>query len=214
SLAFSIQSQDTSVFPEATTSSLKVRSYNLHSFLNTNKLNNATSQAEESIKENVTLDFSDRLTFQAGSEESFHPLQLESTLNEHRQNIEQSIGLRIVFEQNSKIKKSENENYISPVGDQYEGLARNIENTNLQSSAENLRSPTLSSLEEQGSFYQLITTQITENETLLTEHSVKEVVELRKENLCFAELPVVTSNKHKELTETPVLRNEANRMVK
>ncbi|XP_043360077.1 centrosomal protein of 295 kDa isoform X7 [Dermochelys coriacea] len=203
SLAFSIQSQDTSVFPEATTSSLKARSYNLHSFLNTKKLNDTTSQAEESIKENVTL----------GSEESFHTLQLESTLNEHRQRTESPIGLRIVFEQNSKIKKSENENYFSPVGDQYEGLARNIENTNLQSSVENLRSPTLSSLEEQGSFYQLITTQITENETLLTEHSVKEVMELRKENLCFEELPVVTLNKHKELTETPVLRNEANRIM-
>ncbi|XP_039351003.1 centrosomal protein of 295 kDa isoform X3 [Mauremys reevesii] len=204
SLAFSIQSQDTSVFPEATPSNLKARSYNLHSFLNTKKLNNTTSQAEESIKANVTL---------AGSEESFHPLQLESTLNEHSQSTEQPIGLRIVFEQNSKIKKSENENYVSPVGDQYEGLARNIENTNLQSSVENLRSPTLSSLEELGSFYQLITTQITENETLLTEHSVKEVVELSKENLCFEELPVVTPNKHKELAETPVLRIEANRIV-
>ncbi|XP_073193227.1 centrosomal protein of 295 kDa isoform X5 [Lepidochelys kempii] len=204
SLAFSIQSQDTSVFPEATTSSLKARSYNLHSFLNTKKLNNTTSQAEESIKETVTL---------AGSEESFHPLQLESTLNEHRQRTEPPTGLRIVFEQNSKIKKSENENYFSPFGDQYGGLARNIKNTNLQSSVENLRSPTLSSLEEQGSFYQLLTTQITENETLLTEHSVKDVVELRKENLCFEELPVVTLNKHKELTETPVLGNEANRIV-
>ncbi|XP_043384811.1 centrosomal protein of 295 kDa isoform X8 [Chelonia mydas] len=204
SLAFSIQSQDTSVFPEATTSSLKARSYNLHSFLNTKKQNNTTSQAEESIKETVTL---------AGSEESFHPLQLESTLNEHRQRTEPPTGLRIVFEQNSKIKKSENENYFSPFGDQYGGLARNIENTNLQSSVENLRSPTLSSLEEQGSFYQLLTTQITENETLLTEHSVKDVVELRKENLCFEELPVVTLNKHKELTETPVLGNEANRIV-
>ncbi|XP_053871622.1 centrosomal protein of 295 kDa isoform X3 [Malaclemys terrapin pileata] len=203
SFAFSIQSQDTSVFPEATTSSLKARSYNLHSFLNTKKLNSTTSQAEESIKENVTL----------GSEESFHPLQLESTLNEHSQSTAQPIGLRIVFEQNSKIKKSENENYVSPVGDQYEGLARNIENTNLQSSVENLRSPTLSSSEELGSFYQLITTQITENETLLTEHSVKEVAELRKENLCFEELPVVTPNKHRELTETPVLSNEANRIV-
>ncbi|XP_034614866.1 centrosomal protein of 295 kDa [Trachemys scripta elegans] len=203
SFAFSIQSQDTSVFPEATTSSLKARSYNLHSFLNTKKLNNTTSQAEESIKENVTL----------GSEESFHPLQLESTLNEHSQSTAQPIGLHIVFEQNSKIKKSENENYVSPVGDQYEGLARNIENTNLQSSVENLRSPTLSSSEELGSFYQLTTTQITENETLLTEHSVKEVAELRKENLCFEELPVVTPNKHRELTETPVLSNEANRIV-
>ncbi|XP_065263797.1 centrosomal protein of 295 kDa [Emys orbicularis] len=203
SFAFSIQSQDTSVFPEATTSSLKARSYNLHSFLNTKKLNNTTSQAEESIKENVTL----------GSEASFHPLQLESTLNEHSQSTEQPIGLRTVFEYNSKIKKSENENYVSPVGDQYEGLARNMENTNLQSSVENLRSPTLSSSEELGSFYQLITTQITENETLLTEHSVKEVVELRKENLCFEELPVVTPNKHRELTETPVLSNEANRIV-
>ncbi|XP_065437659.1 centrosomal protein of 295 kDa isoform X13 [Chrysemys picta bellii] len=204
SFAFSIQSQDTSVFPEATTSSLKARSYNLHSFLNTKKLNNTTSQAEESMKENVTL---------AGSEESFHPLQLESTLNEHSQSTAQPIGLRIVFEHNSKIKKSENENYVSPVGNQYEGLARNIENTNLQSSVENLRSPTLSSSEELGSFYQLITTQITENETLLTEHSVKEVAELRKENLCFEELPVVTPNKHRELTETPVLSNEANRIV-
>ncbi|XP_065437670.1 centrosomal protein of 295 kDa isoform X23 [Chrysemys picta bellii] len=203
SFAFSIQSQDTSVFPEATTSSLKARSYNLHSFLNTKKLNNTTSQAEESMKENVTL----------GSEESFHPLQLESTLNEHSQSTAQPIGLRIVFEHNSKIKKSENENYVSPVGNQYEGLARNIENTNLQSSVENLRSPTLSSSEELGSFYQLITTQITENETLLTEHSVKEVAELRKENLCFEELPVVTPNKHRELTETPVLSNEANRIV-
>ncbi|XP_026507387.1 centrosomal protein of 295 kDa isoform X2 [Terrapene carolina triunguis] len=203
SFASSIQSQDTSVFPEATTSSLKARSYNLHSFLNTKKLNNTTSQAEESIKENVTL----------GSEESFHPLQLESTLNEHSQSTEQPIGLSIVFEHNSKIKKSENENYVSPVGDQYEGLARNMENTNLQSSVENLRSPMLSSSEELGSFYQLITTQITENESLLTEHSVKEVVELRKENLCFEELPVVTPNKHRELTETPVLSNEANRIV-
>ncbi|KAM9172061.1 centrosomal protein of 295 kDa isoform 1-T1 [Pangshura tecta] len=204
SFAFSIQNQDTSVFPEATSSSLKARSYSPHSFLNTKKLNNTTSQAEELIKANVTL---------AGSEESFHLLHLESTLNEHSQSTEQPIGLRIVFEQNSKIKKSENENYVSPVGEQYESLARNIENTNLQSSVENLWSPTLSSLEELGSFYQLITTQITENETLLTEHSVKEVVELRKENLCFEELPVVTPNKHKELAETPVLRNEANRIV-
>ncbi|KAM9172062.1 centrosomal protein of 295 kDa isoform 2-T2 [Pangshura tecta] len=203
SFAFSIQNQDTSVFPEATSSSLKARSYSPHSFLNTKKLNNTTSQAEELIKANVTL----------GSEESFHLLHLESTLNEHSQSTEQPIGLRIVFEQNSKIKKSENENYVSPVGEQYESLARNIENTNLQSSVENLWSPTLSSLEELGSFYQLITTQITENETLLTEHSVKEVVELRKENLCFEELPVVTPNKHKELAETPVLRNEANRIV-
>ncbi|XP_067424365.1 centrosomal protein of 295 kDa isoform X2 [Emydura macquarii macquarii] len=202
SLTFSTQSQDSSVFLEATTSSLKARSYNLHSCHSTNKLNNTTSQAEESVKENVTL----------GSEESFQPLQLESTLNEHSQSTVQPQHLRIVAEQNSKIKKSEN--YVSPIGDQYEELTRNIENTNLQSSVENLRSPTLSSLEEQGSFYQLITTEITENETLLTEYSVKEVVELRKENLCFEELPVVASNKkHEALTETPVLRNEANRIV-
>ncbi|XP_075775417.1 centrosomal protein of 295 kDa isoform X3 [Pelodiscus sinensis] len=203
SLAISTQSQDTPEFPQATTSSLKT-SYNLHSCLNRNKLNNTTSQAEESIKEHVTL---------AGSEESFHPLHLESTLNEHSQSTEQPTGLCIVSEQNSKIKKSQNGAYISLVGDQYEELMRNIENTNLQSSVENLQSPTSSSLAEQDSFHQLITTQATENEILLTERSVKEVVELREKNLCFEELPVVASTKHTQLTETPVLRNEANRIV-
>ncbi|XP_074840228.1 centrosomal protein of 295 kDa isoform X2 [Carettochelys insculpta] len=201
--AFSTQSQNTPVFPEATTSSLKTRSYNLHSRCNTNKLNNTTSLAEESRKEIITL----------GSEDSFHPLQLESTLNEHSQSTEQPIGLHVASEQNSKIKKSETEDYISPLGDQYEELTRNTESTNFLSSIQNLQSATLSPLEEQGSVHQLTTAQTTENETLLTEQSVEEVVEVIKENLCFEELPVGSSSKHKKLTETPVLRNEANRIV-
>ncbi|KYO43021.1 centrosomal KIAA1731-like protein [Alligator mississippiensis] len=106
SSSFSTESQDTSTFLETTTSSRKMRNNNPRSCHEMKGLNKVSLQAEESLKENITL----------GSEESFHPLQLESTLNEN-----------------------ESERCISLVGDQYEELRRNIENINFQSSVESLR---------------------------------------------------------------------------
>uniref|UniRef100_A0A7M4G169 Centrosomal protein 295 n=1 Tax=Crocodylus porosus TaxID=8502 RepID=A0A7M4G169_CROPO len=202
SSSFSTKSQDTSTFLETTTSSRKMRNNNPRSCHEMKGLNKDSLQAEESLKENITL----------GSEESFHPLQLESTLNENGQNAEKPVDFSIVpessSEQNPEIKDAESERCISLVGDQYEELRQNIENINFQSSVESLRSQSLSSLEEHSSFDQLNTTQIAVNKTPLAELSLKEDGEFRA--LCF---DTVTPDKYQELTKTPVIAREANTVV-
>ncbi|XP_014466695.1 centrosomal protein of 295 kDa isoform X2 [Alligator mississippiensis] len=202
SSSFSTESQDTSTFLETTTSSRKMRNNNPRSCHEMKGLNKVSLQAEESLKENITL----------GSEESFHPLQLESTLNENGQSAEKTVDLSIVpessSEQNPEIKNAESERCISLVGDQYEELRRNIENINFQSSVESLRSQSLSSLEEHSSFDQLNTTQIAVNKTPLAELSLKEDGEFGA--LCF---DTVTPDKYQELNKTPVIAREANTLV-
>ncbi|XP_006018699.1 centrosomal protein of 295 kDa [Alligator sinensis] len=202
SSSFSTESQDTSTFLETTTSSRKMRNNNPRSCHEMKGLNKVSLQAEESLKENITL----------GSEESFHPLQLESTLNENGQSAEKTVDLSIVpessSEQNPEIKNAESERCISLVGDQYEELRRNIENINFQSSVESLRSQSQSSLEEHSSFDQLNTTQIAVNKTPLAELSFKEDGEFGA--LCF---DTVTPDKYQELTKTPVIAREANTLV-
>ncbi|XP_074937274.1 centrosomal protein of 295 kDa isoform X1 [Phalacrocorax aristotelis] len=195
---FSAKSQDMPVFLEGGSSSLNIQRSSLPSSLETNGPNNFTSE-EEPVKENVTL----------GSEESFHPLQLESTLSDHCQNADQPEDHNAVLqrssEQASGIKKWGNENCVSSARE-YEELARNMESINLQCSMEDLQKESLNPLKEQKSFYQLNTTPVTGDETS-PQHSLKETVSSEK-------LPVEAfGKKYVELPEKSLHVHEANKAV-
>ncbi|XP_030310508.1 centrosomal protein of 295 kDa [Calypte anna] len=168
---FSSKSQDRSKFLEVGNSSLNTERSSLPSGLETNGPNNISSE-EQSVNDNDTPE----------SEESFHSLQLESTLSDHCQNADQPLELHTMlegaFQQTPGIKKWGIENSISPVRE-YEELARNMECVNLQHSIEDLRHESLNSLEEQKSFYQLNTTPVTVDETF-PQHLTQETVSSEK----------------------------------
>ncbi|XP_075273455.1 centrosomal protein of 295 kDa isoform X2 [Opisthocomus hoazin] len=195
---FSTKSQDMSTLLEVGNSSLNTQRSCLPSNLETNRPKNITSE-EESVKENVTL----------GSEESFHLLQLESTLSDHCQNADQPVDpnatLQRSFEQTPGIKKWGNENCISS-GREYEELARNVECVNLQCSIEDLQNESLNPLEEQKLSYQLNSTPATVDETF-PQHLLKQTASSEK-------LPVEAfGKKYVKLPEKPVHVHEANKAV-
>ncbi|XP_054674059.1 centrosomal protein of 295 kDa isoform X3 [Grus americana] len=194
---FSTKSQDMSRFLQVGTSSLNIQRSILLSRLETNGPNTITSE-EESVKENLTL----------GSEESFHPLQLESTLSDHCQNADQPADHNAVlqrsFEQTPGLKKWGNENCNSSARE-YEELARNMEHINLQSSMEDLRNESLNPLEKQKSFCQLNTTPVTVDETF--PQQLKETVSSEK-------LPVEAfEKKYVKLPEKSIHVHEASKAV-
>ncbi|XP_026720151.1 centrosomal protein of 295 kDa isoform X2 [Athene cunicularia] len=193
----STKSQDTPMFLEVGNSSLNIQRSSLPSSLETHGPNNIVS--EEYVKENITL----------GSEESFHPLQLESTLSDHCQNADQLVDLNTMlrrsFEQTPGINKWGNENCISSARE-YEELARNMECIDLQCSMEELRNESLNPMEEQKSFYQLNTTPVTVDETF-PQHLLEETVSSEK-------LPVEAfDKKYVKLPEKSVDVHEANKAV-
>ncbi|XP_059673083.1 centrosomal protein of 295 kDa [Gavia stellata] len=195
---FSTKSQDMSMFLQVGNSSLNIQRSSLPSSLETNGPSNITSE-EESIKENVTL----------GSEDSFHPLQLESTLSNHCQYTDQPVDHNAVLQRSSEqapgIKKQANENCVSSARE-YEELARNMECINLQCSIEDLRNESLNPLEDQKSFYQLNTTPVTADETL-PQHLLKEAVSSEQ-------LPLEAfGKKYVKLPEKSVHVHEANKAM-
>ncbi|XP_064361189.1 centrosomal protein of 295 kDa isoform X2 [Dromaius novaehollandiae] len=199
---FSTKSEDTTLFQEARDSTLNMQRNSSPSHLETNKSNNITSE-QESVKETVTL----------GSEESFHPLQLESTVSDHCQNADRpadpNVMLEGSFEQNPVIRT---ENCVSSAR-QYEELARNIESINLQCSMEDLRNESPNSMEEQRSFYQLNTTPVTMDKTL-PEHLLKEGATFKKQTVCSEKLPVEAFDKeYVKLTEKSFHGSEGNKTM-
>uniref|UniRef100_A0A8C4UG01 ALMS motif domain-containing protein n=1 Tax=Falco tinnunculus TaxID=100819 RepID=A0A8C4UG01_FALTI len=195
---FSTKSQDMSAFLEAGNSGLTIQSSSVPPSLGTNGPNNIASE-EEFVKENVT----------SGSEESFHPLQVEPALSDHCQNADQPVDLNAMlqrpFEQSPGIKKWGNEDYISSARE-YEELARNMECINLQCSMKDLQNGSLNPLEGQKSFYQLNTTPVTGGETF-PQHLLKEAVSSEK-------LPAEAfGKKYVKLPEKPVHVHEANKAV-
>ncbi|KAM6382970.1 centrosomal protein of 295 kDa isoform 3-T3 [Alca torda] len=196
---FSTTSQDASAFLEVGNCSLNIQRSSLPSSLETNGASSVTAE-ESSVDEDVTL---------AGSEGSFHPLQLESALSDRCRNADQpedpSAALQRSFEQTPGTKKWGNENCISSAR-QYEELARNMECVNLQCSVENLRNGSLNPLEEQKAFYQLNTTPVTVDETFPQY--------LLKETPCSEKLPVEAfDKKYVMLPEKSVHVHEAGKAV-
>ncbi|XP_030819321.1 centrosomal protein of 295 kDa [Camarhynchus parvulus] len=193
---FSTESPDVSAFLEEN-SSLKRQRSSLPSSLETNGQN--ISSEEGSVRENVTL----------GSEESFHPLQLESTLSDDCQNADQPGDMNIVsqrpFEQAPGIKNRGNESCISPTSG-YEELSRSVRCINLQCSVEDLQNKSLIHLEEQKSFYQLDPIPVTMDETF-PQQLVKETVSSEK-------LPLEAFDKKDvKLPEKSVHVDEVNKAV-
>lgn len=149
------------------------------------------------------------IIFETGSEESFHVLQLESTLSDRSQDADQPVDpnamLQKSFEQTAGIKKQGNENGISTARE-YRELARNTECINLQRSVEDQQSQNLNPLEEKKSFYKPNTTPVRADETF-PQHLSKETVSSQK-------LPVEAfDKKYVKLPETPVYVHEANKAV-
>lgn len=147
--------------------------------------------------------------FETGSEESFHPLQLESTLSDHCQSADQPVELNAMlqrsFEQTPRIRKWGDDSCISSARE-YEELARNMECINLQCSVEDLRHESLNPLEEQKSFYQLNKTPVTVDETC-PQNLLKETVSSEK-------LPVEAfDKKYVKLPEKSIHVHEANKAV-
>ncbi|KAM6418517.1 centrosomal protein of 295 kDa [Pluvialis apricaria] len=191
---FSTKSRDMSMFLEVGNSSLNIQRSSLPSSLETNGANNIAA-AEESVNENLTL----------GSEESFHPLQLESAASDHCRNADQPVDLNAAlqgsFEQTPGIKKWGNANCVSSARE-YEELARNVECIDLQCSMEDLRNESLNPLEEEKSFYQLNTTPVTVDETF-PPYLLKENVSSEKS----------FDKKYVKLPEKSVHVHEANKAV-
>lgn len=146
--------------------------------------------------------------FETGSEESFHPLQLESTLSDDCQNADQPGDLHIVsqrpFEQTPEIRG--NENYTSSASE-YEELSRSMGCLNLQWSLEDLRNESVIQLEEQKSFYQLDTTAVTMDESS-PQQLVTETVSSEK-----LPLEAFDKKKHVQLPEKAVHVDEVNKAV-
>ncbi|XP_009957195.1 PREDICTED: centrosomal protein KIAA1731 homolog, partial [Leptosomus discolor] len=194
----STKNQDMSTFLEVGNSSLNVQSSSLPSSLETKGPSNITSE-KESIKENVT----------PGSEESFHPLQLESTLSDHCQSADRLVDLNAMlqrsFEQTPGTNKWGDENCISSPRE-YEELARKTECINLQCSMEDLRNKSLNPLEEQKLFCQLNTTPVTVGETFPQG--------LLKETVSSEKLPVEAFDKeYVKLPEKSFHVHEASKAV-
>ncbi|KAM7066032.1 centrosomal protein of 295 kDa isoform 1-T1 [Acridotheres tristis] len=188
----SAESPDVSTFLEGENSGLNGQRSSLPSSLKTNG-QNITS--EDSARENVT----------PGSEDSFHPLQLDSTLSDDCQNGDQPGDINTVsqrpFEQTPGIINRGNENCISPASG-YEELSRSMGCISLQCSVENLRNE---NLEEQKSFYQLDPSPVTMDETFPQE-LVKET---------FEKLPLEAFDKkqHVKLPEKSVHVDEVNKAL-
>ncbi|XP_017693300.1 PREDICTED: centrosomal protein of 295 kDa isoform X4 [Lepidothrix coronata] len=194
---FSTESPDMLTFLEVGDAGLNVQRSSLPSYLETNRQNNIPS--EESITENLT----------PGSEESFHPLQLESALSDISQNADQPVDCRAVlqrsFEQAPGTEDGGHENCVSPARE-YEELSRSMERISLQCSVEGLQNESLIPLEEQKSFYQVDTTPVTMDETC-SPHLLKETVSSEK-------LPLEEfDKKHVKLPEKSVPVYEVNNAV-
>ncbi|XP_039912334.1 centrosomal protein of 295 kDa isoform X3 [Hirundo rustica] len=195
---FSVESPDVSTFLEGGNSGLHGQRSSLPSSLETDG-QNITSE-EEPARDNVT----------SGSEESFHPLQLESTLSDDCQNADQpgdiNTGSQTPFEQTPGIKNRGNESCISPASG-YEELSRSIGCINLQCSVEHLRNESLIHLEEQKSFYQLDPMPVKMDETFPQQ--------LVKETMSSEKLPLEAfdKKKHVRLPEKSVHVDEVNKAV-
>ncbi|XP_071288867.1 centrosomal protein of 295 kDa [Agelaius tricolor] len=193
---FSTESPNVSAFLEEN-SSLNGQRSSLPSTLEANGQN---IPSEGLVRENVTL----------GSEESFHSLQLESTLSDDCQNADQPGDRNVVsqrpFEQAPGIKNRGNESCISPAS-AYEELSRSMRCINLQCSVEELQNKSLIHLEEQKSFYQLAPIPVTMDETF-PQQLVKETVSSEK-------LPFEAFDKKKDvkLPEKSVHIDEVNKAV-
>ncbi|KAL9865521.1 centrosomal protein of 295 kDa isoform 3-T3 [Geothlypis trichas] len=194
---FSTESPDVSAFLEEN-SSLNGQRSSLPSTLEANGQN--ISSEEGSVRENVTL----------GSEESFHPLQLESTLSDDCQNADQPGDMNVVlqrpFEQAPGIKNKGSENCVSPASG-YEELSRIMRCINLQCSVEDVQNKSLIHLEQQKSFYQLDPIPVTMDET--------SPQQLAKETVSSEKLPLEAFDKKKDvkLPEKSVRVDEVNKAV-
>ncbi|XP_064501126.1 centrosomal protein of 295 kDa isoform X4 [Pseudopipra pipra] len=191
---FSTESPDMLTFLEVGNAGLNVQRSSLPSYLETNRQNNIPS--EESITENLI----------PGSEESFHPLQLESALSDISQNADQPVDCRAAlqrsFEQAPGTEDGGHENCVSPARE-YEELSRSMEGISLQCSVGGLRNESLIPLEEQKSLYQVDTTPVTMDETC-SPHLLKETVSSEK-------LPLEEfDKKHVKLPEKSVPVHEVN----
>lgn len=115
--------------------------------------------------------------------------------------------------QNPGIRVRDNENGISSARE-YEELTRSMECVSLQCSTEETRNESLSSLEEQKSFYQLNTTPVPVDKTS-PQHLFNESVTFRQEALSSEEkLPVkVFDRKYVKLPEKFLHVHEANKAV-
>ncbi|XP_051636303.1 centrosomal protein of 295 kDa isoform X2 [Manacus candei] len=194
---FSTESPDMLTFLEVGDAGLNVQRSSLPSYLETNRLNNIPS--EESIAENLI----------PGSEESFHPLQIESALSDISQNTDQPVDCRAAlqrsFEQAPGTEDGGHENCVSPARE-YEELSRSMEGISLQCSVEGLQNENLIPLEEQKSLYRVDTTPVTMDETC-SPHLLKETVSSEK-------LPLEEfDKKHVKLPEKSVPVHEVNNAV-
>ncbi|XP_061199614.1 centrosomal protein of 295 kDa isoform X2 [Neopsephotus bourkii] len=194
---FSTQSEDASTSLEVGNSNLTVQRSCLPSSLATNRPNNGTAE-EQSVEENLT----------SGSEESFHPLPLESTLSSHCRNTNQpgdvSAVLQGCSDQTPGMREQGSEKCISSARE-YEELSRNMESVDLQCSMEDLQNESLNPLEEQ-EFYPLNTTPGTVDDTS-PQHLLKETVSSEKSAV------EVLDKKFVKLPERSVHLHEANKAV-
>ncbi|XP_068001814.1 centrosomal protein of 295 kDa isoform X2 [Melanerpes formicivorus] len=192
---FSTRSQHMSASPALGDCTLEVQSSSLPLSLLKTRPNNLASGGE-TAEENMT----------AGAEESFHPLQLETTLSDQHHSTDQEHDgvLQRSFEHTPGTNKWGNGNCTSSARE-YEELSRKMESIDLQCSVEELRNESLNPLEEQKSFYQLNTTPVTGQETF-SQHLLKETVSCEK-------LPVEAFDKYVKLPEKPVHGHGAHKAV-
>ncbi|XP_053164285.1 centrosomal protein of 295 kDa isoform X2 [Hemicordylus capensis] len=198
------QSSDVSKSHELLASTLEER-HNSLSFLSMGKQSGPlqTEQADEKAKEQIQ-----------GAEEFFQYLPVESAFSDFSKSADEPGDLSIVSEQNPEIRKSaESDVCSSPEDVQRRALERDEANLHPYSPTENFRSPSLSPVENENSFYQLFPDHGAVKNALGPTHSRMEDLASREENLCFVELPVVSTNRKCEMVTENVMVNGDLEMV-
>ncbi|XP_066478490.1 centrosomal protein of 295 kDa [Tiliqua scincoides] len=163
---------------------------NRQSFLNAENLSNPL-QMEQIGKET-------REQIQE-TEDFFQPLPVESILSDFSQSADEPGNFSVVPEQNLETRESvETDTRISPDTLERRALERDEANISTHSPIEHFRSPSLSPVEDQGSFYQLLPDYGAMKNVLEIRCSVKENM-ASEQNLCFVELPVASADQNCEM---------------
>ncbi|KAJ6664917.1 hypothetical protein lerEdw1_005889 [Lerista edwardsae] len=130
-----------------------------------------------------------------GAEDFFQRSPPESIISELSQSADEPGNFSVVSEQNLETRETfESAICMSPESIERRTLERDEANINPHSPIEHFRSLSLSSVEDQGSFYQLLPDNGATKNALEISCSVKENL-ASGENLCFVELPAASADR-------------------
>ncbi|MEE6473003.1 hypothetical protein FKM82_009810 [Ascaphus truei] len=187
--------------PRSRVSYFQDNSNSLRSSPNLSNSQNVALATEASVKESRTLD----------SFESFHSLHPECTLNERNPSDQDhamsntATSKFSVYGLDHFIARTPTKPGLAPSHVNSHELEANSRPPTLRLSAEIPRAEREHLLEDTGSRNELMATQVTVNESALSEHPIADFLEQRNVGSSFAELPFVDQELHQEaITKTMV----------